>query len=171
MGNAILYYRRPPDRLDIIEVQVLKDTSSFVVLRHTLKVSKPLEVDRRIVIGNGYDAAWFIYRGKYYTIGVIRDLAGSFTGYYCDIILPLVSLDGAYEATDLFLDLWITPDGRAFVLDEDEFKEAVSKGWISSKVAHIAREVMDRMIRAVKEGTFPPKLVRDFVMGKAIDCA
>ncbi|MEM2886276.1 MAG: DUF402 domain-containing protein [Thermoproteota archaeon] len=124
-------------------------------------------MDGRIVLDDGYDAVWFVYRGKYHDIGVIKDLEGDFTGYYCDVILPIAGRNGSYEVTDLFLDLWITPDGRAFVLDEDEFEEAVSKNWVSQKVARVAEKELERMIRGVAEGKFPPRLVRDYAVGKA----
>jgi len=142
----------------------LDETDDLLIMQHTIRTSKPLEINGRKVIDDGYGAVWFIYRGEHHDIGVIRDRADDFTGYYCDAILPMVSRDGAYEITDLFLDLWISPDGQTIVLDEDEFADAISKGWITGDEARIAREEIDRMALGVSEGTFPPKRVRDYVL-------
>lgn len=162
--DAILRYRRPPDRLTVIQTKLLEDAEGVVIMQHKVKTSKPLRIDGQIVIDDGYDAVWFIYRGQCHDIGIIRDRTGIFTGYYCDVILPLISRDGFYEATDLFLDLWITPSGRAFVLDEDEFEEAISKGWISHATAGIAREELNHMLKGLERGDFPPRGVRERAM-------
>ena len=164
MRAITLCYRRPPDRLTTIETRLLDETDDLLIMQHTIGTSKPLEINGRKVIDDGYGAVWFIYRGEHHDIGVISDRAGDFTGYYCDAIMPIVSRDGIYEITDLFLDIWISPDGQTTVLDEDEFAEAISKGWITGEEARIAREEVDRMALGVMEGTFPPKLVRDHVM-------
>jgi len=164
MRTAILYYRRPPDRIVKIETQLLEETSDLVIFQHTIRNSKPLKVSGSTVLDEGYNAVWFIYRGKHHDIGIISDLTGNFTGYYCDAILPIISRNGIYEITDLFLDLWISPDGQTIVLDEDEFGDAISKGWITDEEGRIAREEVDRMVLGVREGTFPPDRVRDYVL-------
>lgn len=162
MRNSTLYYRRPPDRLAIIETRILEETSNLVVMQHTIKTSKPLEVNGIKVLDDGYNAVWFVYQGEHHDIGVISDPTGNFTGYYCDAILPVISRNGIYDITDLFLDLWISPDGQTTVLDEDEFFDAKSKGWISDDEARIAWEEICRMIRGVREGNFPPDHVRRY---------
>jgi len=164
MRAITLRYRRPPDRLTMIETCLLEETSDLLIMQHTIRTSKPLEVNGRKVIDDGYGAVWFIYRDAHHDIGIISDRAGDFTGYYCDAIMPILSRDGIYEITDLFLDIWISPDGQTIVLDEDEFAEAKSKGWITAEEARIAREEVDRMALGVREGTFPPDRVRDYAL-------
>jgi len=164
MRVVTLRYRRPPDRLTTIETRLLEETSDLVIMQHTIRTSKPLEVNGSTVLDDGYGAVWFIYRGEHHDIGVITDPTGDLTGYYCDAILPMISRNGIYEITDLFLDLWISPDGQTIVLDEDEFDDAISKGWITDAEARIAREEVDRMVLGVREGTFPPDRVRDYVL-------
>jgi len=164
MRIAILCYRRPPDRLTMIETHLLEETNDLVIMQHTIRASKPLEVNGSKVLDDGYDAVWFVYRGRHHDIGVITDLAGDFTGYYCDAILPIIGRDGLYEITDLFLDLWISPDGQTTILDEEEFSDAISKGWITHEEARIAREEVDRMALGVREGVFPPDRVRDYAL-------
>ncbi len=43
-------------------------------------------------------------------------------GWYCNVGKPAVIEDGILSYVDLALDLWVSPDGKQTVLDEDEFK-------------------------------------------------
>jgi predicted RNA-binding protein associated with RNAse of E/G family len=58
--------------------------------------------------------------------------------------------------TDLCLDLWITPDGKYVVLDEDELERALMKHVISSPLARRARRELQFLIHLTKSGRFPP---------------
>ena len=42
-------------------------------------------------------------------------------GWYCNIARPIECEDGLVWQDDLALDLWVTPDGRLFLLDMEEF--------------------------------------------------
>ena len=58
-----------------------------------------------------------MFTGLWYDVGKVYNLNNEWTGYYCDILKPVKrSVDRAgkldcFEITDLFLDLWINPDG------------------------------------------------------------
>jgi uncharacterized protein len=47
---------------------------------------------------------------------------GSLKGWYCNITRPATVSAEAVAAEDLFLDVWVAPDGTWQVLDEDEFE-------------------------------------------------
>lgn len=66
---------------------------------------------------------WF-YFGRWYNIFRVGDArSGALKGWYCNITRP-PSLDGEQiGADDLCLDLFVYPDGRALLLDEDEFAQ------------------------------------------------
>jgi predicted RNA-binding protein associated with RNAse of E/G family len=57
---------------------------------------------------------------------------GETLGYYLDLHTLLRKEDGEYTLTDLFLDLWVTPDGYYFELDREEFEQGFRKGLITS---------------------------------------
>ncbi|MXZ00275.1 DUF402 domain-containing protein [Candidatus Poribacteria bacterium] len=57
-----------------------------------------------------------------------------------------------FEITDLFLDLWVNPDGSYEIQDEDEFEEAIQNGAIDAKLEKKAREVLDALIAKVEDG-------------------
>lgn len=62
------------------------------------------------------------YTGRWYNIFEIHDRDdGRIKGWYCNIGKPAVIADGAVSYVDLALDLWVAPDGKQTVLDEDEF--------------------------------------------------
>ncbi|TFG67860.1 MAG: DUF402 domain-containing protein [Anaerolineales bacterium] len=46
---------------------------------------------------------------------------GQRKGWYCNICCPAVIRVDSISYIDLALDLWVTPDGKQTVLDEDEF--------------------------------------------------
>jgi len=62
--------------------------------------------------------------------------------------------------TDLFLDLWITRDGRCFVLDEEELANALVNHVISSRLAYDARRRLKCLAQKVKADRFPLPEVR-----------
>lgn len=62
------------------------------------------------------------FNDRWYNIFEIRDRDdNSLKGWYCDICKPAVITDHQISYADLALDLWVFPDGRKKVLDEDQF--------------------------------------------------
>jgi predicted RNA-binding protein associated with RNAse of E/G family len=104
---------------------------------------------------------YFELVGKWFNVIKIRNLQGKHTGYYCDIATPPKLLeDGSIETTDLFLDLWVSPDLRYRVLDDKELDEALKKGWITKQLYEKARKELKKLAALVEQRKFPPLLVR-----------
>jgi predicted RNA-binding protein associated with RNAse of E/G family len=57
-----------------------------------------------------------------------------------------------FEITDLFLDLWINPDGTHEIQDEDEFEEAIQNGAIDAELERKTLEVLQALITEVESG-------------------
>ena len=89
--------------------------------------------------------------------GIMRFQAqdGCLLGYYCDILSPLMRTQRGYCLTDLFLDLWISPQRTVLVLDEDEFTEALEIGMITEGQGDSAKAALARLLREFKNGRFP----------------
>ena len=65
------------------------------------------------------------YSDRWYNIFEIHaGEGGALRGWYCNITRPANILSDRLEYVDLFLDLWVSPDGRQTVLDEEEFVAA-----------------------------------------------
>jgi predicted RNA-binding protein associated with RNAse of E/G family len=63
------------------------------------------------------------YTRRWYNVFEIHDRDDdAIKGWYCNVGYPAVwDAPGEISYVDLALDLWVTPDGRQTVLDEDEF--------------------------------------------------
>jgi predicted RNA-binding protein associated with RNAse of E/G family len=121
--------------------------------------------DGKTVLASGYQIVYFEMMRKWFSVGKIRDLDGKHTGYYCDIITPpRLLIDGVVEITDLFLDLWVSPDLRYKVLDEEELEDALEKGWIARQLYERSRIELEKLVTSVKRGDFPPPLVKRLEM-------
>jgi len=65
------------------------------------------------------------YCDRWYNIFEIHDREnGALKGWYCNITRPAKILKDRLEYVDLFLDLWVSPQGIQTVLDEEEFLAA-----------------------------------------------
>jgi hypothetical protein len=92
-----------------------------------------------------------------------RTADGELLGHYSDIGEPTIQLSPAeFQMTDLFLDLWLLPDGRPLELDWDEFKEAVEKKVITAAQADLARETMRRLVQETERGIYPERYTNHF---------
>lgn len=76
-----------------------------------------------IIFKKGYRFVEYYYSDRWYNIFEIYDRDdGKIKGWYCNIGKPAVIEDQVVSYIDLALDLWVSPDGRQTVLDEDEFE-------------------------------------------------
>jgi len=63
----------------------------------------------------------YYYADRWYNIFDISSPGGTRKGWYCNIAEPASIYIDHIEQIDLLLDVWVNPDGKALVLDEDEF--------------------------------------------------
>jgi len=63
---------------------------------------------------------WY-FTNRWYNIFEIRSRDGVRKGWYCNVCEPAVISGDVISCRDLYLDLWVRPDGTVLVLDEDEF--------------------------------------------------
>jgi len=159
-----IYYFRPPSNELVFEVELLYTDTEVIVTAHTLSgVSKPLVIDGKKVIDNGYRAIFAEYRKFWHDVARVYTPEGTFTGYYADINTPSEEREDGYRTKDLFLDLWIPPDRSSVtVLDEDEFAEAVRNNWISTDEISGAKAELARLLELFDKGEFPPEFLERF---------
>ena len=158
METVTLTYKRPPDRVNYFQQQLLYIDDDVIVTSQRVKPSSPIVQNGETVLADNFAAVWFVFTGLWYDVGKVYNLDNEWTGYYCDIMKPVKrSIDAAgelacFEITDLFLDLWINPDGSYEIQDEDEFEEAVQNGAIDAELEKKAREILDALIAKVEDG-------------------
>lgn len=158
MGTIELIYKRLPDRVNHFQQELLYEDDDVIVTMQRIKPSNPIVIDDVTVLGDDFTAVWFIFANRWYDIGKVYNLDNQFTGYYCDIILPMKRAETHFEITDLFLDLWVSPDGSYQILDEDEFESAVHKKWLDTSLENQARKALQDLISEIESGVFPPKI-------------
>jgi len=165
-GAFTFEFIRPPDRRVSFESLLLEARDDLMVVAHASSPSKPMQHLGQIVLDVGYWTVWFLFKGQSFDVGRFYRPDGTWTGYYVDVLEPISwkASDPHTLApiTDLFLDLWIAPNGKYVVLDEDEFEEAVRLGHLSRGQTDHARSVLQELIAATEGGTFPPLAVREF---------
>ena len=105
--------------------QVLERSAGAVVLEASFThAARDLGYVR---LGPGDRFVEYYYADRWYNVFAIYDAAnGAFKGWYCNITRPAEITTAAggglrVSAVDLALDYFRQPDGREFVLDEDEF--------------------------------------------------
>jgi len=146
--------------MEFLDELVFRSDQIIVGKSHVTSANSVI-FDGKTVLAQGFPIIYFQFLGKWFTIVKIRNLQGEHTGYYCDIVLP-PRLSGKWvEITDLFLDLWVSPDLRYRILDEDELEEALQKEWIKKELYDKARRELQRLIRKVENKRFPPPPVKD----------
>ena len=158
METVTLTYKRPPDRVNHFQQELLYLDDQVIVTSQRVKPSSPIVQNGETVLGDNFAAVWFVFTGLWYDVGKIYNLENEWTGYYCDVLKPVkrsVDANGKlnlFEITDLFLDLWINPDGTYEIQDEDEFEEAVQNGAIDAELEGKALEVLSALIAEVEAG-------------------
>ena len=164
METVTLTYKRPPDRVNHFQQELLYLNDEVIVTSQRVKPSSPIIQNGETVLGDNFAAVWFVFTGLWYDVGKVYNLENEWTGYYCDVLKPVkrsVDANGKlnlFEITDLFLDLWINPDGTYEIQDEDEFEEAVQNGAIDAELEGKALKVLKALIAEVEAGQVERRL-------------
>jgi len=156
-------YRRLPNRVARFPALLLREDAEGVVSLNLLDPLKPLVVHGSTLLDKGYIGVWFVSTWEWHDIGAIYDPEKNFKGYYCDIATPIRRVPNGYEMTDLFLDLWVFPNGKYLILDQDEFDKAVKKGWLTGHQIARAKAELQGLISMVKFKQFPPPIIQELL--------
>lgn len=172
-SDVRIHYRRPPGRQDLYtQTLVYQDDAVVVTLLERTPLRRPLRVEGEVVLEAGSPVVWFTFPGAWHDIGRFHRVDGRFTGIYANILEPVRFLGPAeWEATDLFLDVWLGADGRTRLLDEDELEAALAAGWLDAATGRRARVEAERLLDAATRGTWPPPVVEEWTLAAARSAA
>lgn len=88
---------------------------------------------------------WF-YSDRWYNVFRIQDKQSqALKGWYCNITRPAIITDTHVSADDLALDVFVYPDGRVLILDEDEF-DALQLSEHEQHQAHAAVKTIQHLV-------------------------
>ncbi len=165
-----IHYRRPPDRLEVFTQRLLLDAPDVkVTLAQSVSFDFPVLIQDRVALEQGSDAVWFTFPGLWHDIGRFHRANGTFTGLYANILTPpLFPEPGTWETTDLFLDLWLNPQGELLVLDVEELEEAERRGWVTPRQAERARQEVRRIRKMWEANEWPPPIVEEWTRERAL---
>lgn len=132
-----------------------------------MKRSEPSIVDGEVILESGSSIVWFSYPGRWHDIGLFHLRDGTFTGYYANVLTPVLMDGTRWDTTDLFLDVWLGSEGEPKVLDEEELVEALEAGWIDQSTGERAREEAAALVESAQAGNWPPQEVREWTLERA----
>jgi predicted RNA-binding protein associated with RNAse of E/G family len=163
MPEIEIYYRRPPDQLDVfVQDLVVDEADHKITLHDPSSLTTVLAVGDQIIHEPGAPIVWYVFPDTWYDIGRFHLRDGTFTGYYINLIAPPELGKRSWTIYDLCLDVWIDANGGFTVLDQDEFDEAVDRHWIDAATAERARRELDSVLQKIAAGRFPPALVQSY---------
>jgi predicted RNA-binding protein associated with RNAse of E/G family len=164
-----IHYLRPPDRREVFEQRLLLDAPEVkVTLAENVPFDPPIQILGEVALEAGSDAVWFTFPGLWHDIGRFHRADGTFTGIYANILTPpVIEEGGVWETTDLFLDIWLNVRDEFAVLDEDQLKEAVVRGWITENQAARASAEVEWIRKEYLASRWPPPVVLEWTLEKA----
>ena len=167
-SDISIHYRRPPDRVDtFVNRLVHRAPGVIVTIMEATPLERPMVIAGETALEDGAPVVWFTFPDTAHDVGRFHRLDGTFTGYYANILTPVIFHDECtWETTDLFLDVWLRADGHIEVLDQDELAAAEDHGWISAGAADNARAEAARLTRAAAAGQWPPPVVHEWTLEK-----
>jgi hypothetical protein len=92
--------------------------------------TRPLTLGGRTYAAGGWTEGFF-WRSRGYNLYHIRSSDGGLIADRFDVIDRVRIHPGGVRYHDLLLDVWLYPDGRVIVEDEDELEAAVALGQMS----------------------------------------
>jgi protein associated with RNAse G/E len=149
MKKPLLYRKRyiPQEVVDISSDELLFRNEELLVTRW--KAIKPRE--------DFHGGLSYAFLKEGFKLSKFYDVSGSFLYWYCDIIDVIYDQErDLYILDDLLLDIKIMPDGLIRLLDADELAIALEQELITSEQACRALKTLDKVLRMVYQGSFPP---------------
>lgn len=161
-------YIRPPGRMTLFRQHLVSRTPACTVtfLEHA-ELHAPVRARGAAVLEPGSPVVWFTFPGLWHDVGRFHTAAGRFTGYYANVLTPVRNvMADRWQTTDLFLDVWLDDIG-AVLLDEEELSAAEAAHHIAPELALRARDEARSIMRAAGEGTWPPRICREYTLERA----
>jgi uncharacterized protein len=123
MTQAITVIKRNPEKEEVMRYsgKVLKRASTSIVLEALF--NRPDMPFMGTILREGDRFVETYFTDRWYNIFEIHDREDDrIKGWYCNIGFPaILEAEDRISYVDLALDLWVAPDGKQTVLDEDEF--------------------------------------------------
>jgi predicted RNA-binding protein associated with RNAse of E/G family len=125
-------------------------------------VAEPLRLAGTVIAGEGY--VWFRFWLR--LVGAVTEryyaADGTPAGTRMSVCTLPVCDQAGCRAEDLLLFLWLAPDGRVTVYNEDAFERASREGLLSGEQVQFAETQVRELTAGIARGRFPPSMVRNW---------
>ncbi len=91
----------------------------------------------------------YYYAGRWFNIYQVFGADGALKGWYCNITKPAHFSDQEIAYVDMALDVFVYPDGRTLVLDEEEFGQKRESLYSPEDACH-AEEAVAELLEMVR---------------------
>lgn len=166
-----IHYRRIGRPAETYRQLVLESgLAGIVTFQSHTPIETPVRVDGATILEPGSPVVWFTFPGAWYDIGLFHRTDGTFTGVYANILTPVEFVgEAAWATTDLCLDLWVPPGGKAMLLDVAELEEAEAASRVDCELAGRARAEAAALLRDHRVGRWPPRVVGEWSLARALE--
>ncbi|WP_439875503.1 DUF402 domain-containing protein [Bacillus mycoides] len=107
------------------------------------------------IAGDGYTWIQYFINGKNFAITAMLDDQKKLVQYYIDVTKEFKVDDrGLPYFDDLYLDVVLLPNGKMYVLDEDELENAYKSGDVTKEEYELAWYTTKCIIAAIKKNEF-----------------
>lgn len=96
----------------------------------------------------------FYYENRWFNIFQVFRADGLLKGWYCNICKPAHISGNDVAFVDMVLDVFVYPDGRHLVLDEEEFREIAESSYTPEDSA-AARDAVEELLQMVRHRDHP----------------
>ncbi len=168
------FFRRSKEPVHYREFLFYDDGDRVVAGYEDKGVTRPLTVAGEVVFDTAFKAFRVQRRGDAYTTILIYSMDDRFLGYYSDCTLPFGGArrasGGGFECEihDIYLDHFIFPDGRRYVLDLNEFHDGLATGSISDPEAQLALETIGWMEEEAAAGRYPTEALSGLTLDPSL---
>ncbi len=132
------------------EARVILKESNFVLLAALFNRDDTMLGE--ILIRRNDRFLEYFFSDRWYNIFEIRNQKDdTLKGWYCDICEPALISENLISYRDLSLDLWVNPDGKMVVFDEDEFNQMVLNDNLRQKALESLLNLKENFFEIVNE--------------------
>lgn len=175
MGPLATHFKRRSGKTSLYREFLFFDDGQWSVAGYDdKKVTRPLVVNNEVVFDKSFKAFRVQEKGSTFTTIAVYSLDDRFLGYYSDATMPWPGIrkvrQGQFEThiDDLYLDHYIFPDGRAFVMDYGELAEGVLEHTITPAEAELSMETIGALHEGWREGSYPGAIVENLKLDPAL---
>jgi predicted RNA-binding protein associated with RNAse of E/G family len=131
---------------------------------------EPIRINDETVVEPGASLLWYVLPGAWHDIGRFHLADDTLTGWYTNLCTPIEMEGETWSSTDLFLDHWMTPEGKHSWLDEDELTGAIDAGLVSAEWQRSIEKERATIQSNLDVGAWPPPIALEFGLEEARAC-